>query len=770
MKYQNLNVTRLFFIFILLAFGFSAAVQAQINIVNEGGSTPYAVVDEDGNEVSRHSRPEKAAQESLLAELRTGNNHRVIRDGILRVDIDITELFNLVADNNPSLVYTRVEDAFASEEEPAGWREHVEEAGEEWEEGVAWYLQPKGYDHMAIFLARKANQGIRLVAGESNPNVTVAINDVPDTATAGDEITAGITGLPDGKNVLIHYFEEITGTLQAQKRSEVVNGEITWVVPELEGEHTLELWYGGGFGGKSVIIDADPDAEPTPEPDPTPDPKPGPIPDPGPTPDSVIDYSDRPELDEDGWTILEPSEDSRIIYVSSSEGDDNNDGLSPENPVKTIAKGSSYLRDGFPDWLKLKAGDTWSESFNTGSWFLKSGSGEDKYMVITSYGQGARPRIEPTEGTRIFSSYNVRNLAIVGINFECDPIEGNTTQSSAILLLNNGEGPTGNILLEDCIFHGANDNINIQGSTESGNIDNVVVRRNIIIDAYDAGNDSHSQGVFVNNVTGLLLEENVVDHNGYYSAQVSPPTFFNHNLYLSGGNIDTTVRRNIITRGASFALQYRAKTGRMDNNLLVRNPLGILGGGYDHNGAQQNDFIHVSNNVVMNATDMVNGLVRGMSYNVLVAKEAIWENNIALNRLAEGRGNNAGFDINDPNRTPDTPNVFRNNITWGAANDFPEWREAQGFVDTGIKIADQNLPHFDLEGNIQEGKRLRDGSEVTFVDPNRTLESYLQEYGHGNDFQDFIDAVRARPRGVWKPELSAAAINAYIRAGFTVVE
>ena len=46
-------------------------------------------------------------------------------------------------------------------------------------------------------------------------------------------------------------------------------------------------------------------------------------------------------------------------------GDDANDGLSPENPLKTIEKGFGLLRDGHSDWLLLKRGDVWYESIGS---------------------------------------------------------------------------------------------------------------------------------------------------------------------------------------------------------------------------------------------------------------------------------------------------------------------------------------------------------------------------------------------------------------------
>src|SRR5690606_32346154 len=60
-----------------------------------------------------------------------------------------------------------------------------------------------------------------------------------------------------------------------------------------------------------------------------------------------------------GWSELTPSNDSRLIYVSSSEGDDENDGMSSDTPIHSITKASTLVRDGYPDWILLKRGDVW---------------------------------------------------------------------------------------------------------------------------------------------------------------------------------------------------------------------------------------------------------------------------------------------------------------------------------------------------------------------------------------------------------------------------
>src|SRR5262245_41145774 len=104
-----------------------------------------------------------------------------------------------------------------------------------------------------------------------------------------------------------------------------------------------------------------------------------------------------PYLGSDGWTVFTASSDTRVIYVSSSAGNDSNDGLSQSTPVKTLFKGVSLLRNGYPDWLRLKKGDSWTnESFsqysaNEYGAFCKSGRSPTEPMLISSYGTGARP-------------------------------------------------------------------------------------------------------------------------------------------------------------------------------------------------------------------------------------------------------------------------------------------------------------------------------------------------------------------------------------------
>ena len=75
--------------------------------------------------------------------------------------------------------------------------------------------------------------------------------------------------------------------------------------------------------------------------------------------------------DESGWSIITPSEDSRLIYVSSSLGDDETaEFYAPRDiddveapgvikPYQTIEAAMVNAREGYPDWVLLLKGDVW---------------------------------------------------------------------------------------------------------------------------------------------------------------------------------------------------------------------------------------------------------------------------------------------------------------------------------------------------------------------------------------------------------------------------
>jgi hypothetical protein len=469
-------------------------------------------------------------------------------------------------------------------------------------------------------------------------------------------------------------------------------------------------------------------------------------------------YANRPELDEDGWTILNPSEDSRIIYVSSSEGDDANDGLSPETPIQTIAKGVWMLRDGYPDWLMLKAGDIWNEGIR--AWGNTHGRSESEPIVLTSYGEGPRPKLL-TANEEVFkragSNPIVRHIAFVGLHFK--PDKRDPSDPNFVL----GEerypggwtwlGPGGDVLIEDCVIEKYKDNIIIQGGPSG-----IKIRRNIIIDAWGKG--SHAQGIFAKDVNGLLIEENIFDHNGYHDlVDGADRTIFSHNMYLTHGNEDVTVRGNVSSRAAAHGLQLRSG-GLCEDNLFIRNGLAMYNRGTTRR------------NVVMESDDIAEDLPRGHGMHARFSdpngpkhidvdgEPDIWERNIVLNRI--GSLQVAGIEVGDSSFSVGTdPLVVRDNVVQNWNNNSGEGIEIVSAVPA------EALSAIALESNIVDGMMRETGETVTFMDGDRDLNSYMQSLGYTGGFDKFIELHRSRSSGQWNPALSAAAFGAYMRSGFT---
>jgi hypothetical protein len=97
-----------------------------------------------------------------------------------------------------------------------------------------------------------------------------------------------------------------------------------------------------------------------------------------------------------------------------------------------------------------------------------------------------------------------------------------------------------------------------------------------VLDAWSTAGAFSGQGVYASGCDGLLLEENVFDHNGWHPAVPgAAPNIFRHNLYLSAANTDVDVRGNAIANAASHGLQLRGG-GVVEDNLFLDNALHCL--------------------------------------------------------------------------------------------------------------------------------------------------------------------------------------------------
>lgn len=135
-------------------------------------------------------------------------------------------------------------------------------------------------------------------------------------------------------------------------------------------------------------------------------------------------------------------------------------------------------------------------------------------------------------------------------------------------------GPWQDVVVEGCDFSGFFVNIAIQGFTDQY-ASGIVLRDNILTDAWQVGPDGHAQGLFVAYMDGVLIERNVIDHNGW--SETIPgaiPTIFRHNVYIHSTVSGAITLNNIVARGAASGLRSAGEW--CQDNIVLQNPVNII--------------------------------------------------------------------------------------------------------------------------------------------------------------------------------------------------
>lgn len=411
------------------------------------------------------------------------------------------------------------------------------------------------------------------------------------------------------------------------------------------------------------------------------------------------------DVDANGWTVLTPSADSRLVYVSSSTGNNSNDGLSPATPKQTIDAANTLVRDGFPDWILLKRGDTFTQP-SLARW--KNGRSAAEPLVMTYYGDsGDRPIIKLTASLIDWNGQARNHQAFVGLDLYrsiSDPSSPDFTNASCgfAFRLNPASNNTFNTLIEDCRMRFCN--INCEGSNASSafTISNVHFRRNIIAENWTHGSsssvDSRIQGIYVSNTTGIVIEENLFHHNGWSEviADAEAATY-SHNVYMSITNDGVIlVRGNIFSRAAAHGLQLRSG-GTAEMNAFINNSIG-MNMGYTSYPTRYTGNTYVRDNVVTDGKPMVpnditqpqTGAIWGIWKQLI--NNVVVNDNIVANLLDNRGGNMRPYNEMTANQFG-TGNIAWN---WVQNNDpvsNPGWvapaRNAASFA-TSLGFADYN--------------------------------------------------------------------------------
>jgi hypothetical protein len=523
---------------------------------------------------------------------------------------------------------------------------------------------------------------------------------------------------------------------------------------------------------------------------------------------------------EAGWTTFDLSPDSAVVYVSSSDGDDGNDGLTPETPVATPARGAELVRDGYPDFLLLKRGDTWRAQDMGDDRVVrrfKSGQDADHPLVIASYGDSTeRPRLE-IDKNFIDHDGNERSfLAIVGLAFISYPkvptdAAFNGIDGGGLRLIGTGR----NVLVEDNYFQ--------YGELVVQNEHDVEIRRNVVYRSYEAGtcaynadgsrdpngnNATRPSGMFAGSVDGLLIEGNVWDENGWNpDVAEACATIYDHDLYLSDVS-RLKVIDNLVLRASSIGIKMssdgpgQANDILIENNLFAEGEIGISMGG---NADTEHRFAdaEISNNVF---TDIGRSqpTTRTLTWYIdLIDNDGtLVQNNLLVNQPPLGNG--YGISLSGGSNRDVT---IRENFIYGLArrqllvDAQAPWSNIHVDANTFVADADEAclVSHeggfdaftfsdnayaspadpsawFCVDGERQglagwvasSGETGATAADVSPPDVGRNLDSYAELLGIGTTLDDFAAAARRQSRHTYRPELSAPNAANYIREGYGV--
>jgi hypothetical protein len=346
----------------------------------------------------------------------------------------------------------------------------------------------------------------------------------------------------------------------------------------------------------------------------------------------------------------------------------------------------------------------------------------------------------------------------------------------------------------------------------------VRLRRNVIIDAYNT--TGRSEGLYMHNIKGVLLEDNIFDHNGWNeSIKGAQATIFNHDAYLSEENTGVVIRGNVFANAGSHGLQARSG-GKIQGNLFLRNPIGLLFGigRIALAGGSEGD---VSGNVFLE-TGSINGQPRGWALelgNIKKGGTTIVRNNIfaqdnqrhfpamvlsygggvVLNQADSVGVNDLTVESNivykwykglsvDPSlysggigphalsnltvRNNDFQRVYQKQMIMHGADLDPRTEKFEGnrYFDNSdtrnwftnkSKTTSWDSWYSKIEPT---GRRVR----MKYFNPERTVETYNMYLGGKATLGAFLSEARLQSQRYWRDQYATGSVLEYVRQGFKV--
>jgi hypothetical protein len=312
-------------------------------------------------------------------------------------------------------------------------------------------------------------------------------------------------------------------------------------------------------------------------------------------------------------------------------------------------------------------------------------------------------------------------------------------------------------------------------------------------------------------VDGLLIEENLFDHNGWNESMPGAGAdIYSHNLYIDNDNTGVVVRGNIIANASSHGLQLRPG-GSVVGNLFVRNSISLsVGGG--NNPDPGGVIANVRWNVILDGKDIDAANPRGWGMwfaNILsgnVANNVIADNTLGTQPNVITLDGEYVGDVGPSVGVHDL--VIASNILydWGGGvlvkGDSTQLTDVS-FIDNDLQNTNwptslleypkaSSIAAFQSAGNhfycklvpvtawteiasvpqaisywlLLVGDTTSTGKKVAYPDPQRSVPSYNASLGGASSLTAFLAEARLQSQANWRKDYCAQQVNAYIRAGF----
>lgn len=442
-----------------------------------------------------------------------------------------------------------------------------------------------------------------------------------------------------------------------------------------------------------------------------------------------------------GWTDLTPAPGAVVTYVSSSTGNNANPGTQAA-PLATIAAGYAKLRDGQPDQLLLKCGDTWNEGI---SWAKASGSPTNK-MVFGSYGTGPRPKIR-VNGTAVYGGeQNKKGLLIVDLDLA--PVtRGQGTNGLCFF------APWSNVRVEGCSIQGFAVNVVVQ-EIDANRSSGMEFFRSAMFNA--EGGSGHNQNLFLGSCDGTVVDGCSFDRAGRTDIS-SVPDMFKQNVYMHQSCGPSVFKNNVTCRASASGVQQRSG-GVMTNNLAIQNPVNLFQG---DQSAVPNTYNY---NVCIDSLDIDAANPRGFGHWLNGTAGSTAMNNICAHQ-DHGTANCEGFQIEGVSSGVVSGNFAYDwhcsppgQVAWGHCYSF----ESSGVNFTGNRSAQPRggVAISGTNGGTNSGNTdFAQGGPVYDLH----IEAYMTAKGKAGGLDGFIQGCLANSKQSWDPVFTADGFNHWAR-------